>query len=168
MATVRIFHPKNRLQPTLGGPGDPTIEQLTERAKKNVAKVGDQLREFVRGHMVTIQGIGASAEEEVFARSRALMASALAVAEVAGAYGESALSEAARGVIIMVDALATHGIWHSEALRLHLDALARLSSDPPPSEAEAKGVLQMLAALRRNIGVVADTAIWEPPADLEP
>lgn len=162
MSTVRIFNPKNRLAMIVGKAGDSTFETLTTNAERNLVSAGDTLRAFVREQMVIMQSFGAKAEDVVFAQSRTLAAAALAVAEVAGAAGSPALSEAARGVIVMIEALSSHGVWHSEALRLHIEALARLSADPPPSEAEARGVVNMLEALRNSVGVNSQTANWEP------
>ena len=64
-----------------------------------------------------------------------------------------ALGEVARGVCAMVDCLITSGIWHTEALDLHLTSLSLLCRPDPPSEREEARIIARLREMRFAIGV---------------
>ena len=69
------------------------------------------------------------------------------------AAGRAATGEAARGIHAVIDAMTRHGVWHTEALKLHLDALAVLGGDAEPDQAVIDQMLSRLQDMRDWIGV---------------
>ena len=153
MGAVRIFTPDNRLADIVGGPGDFTVDELEARAIERISTIRPDLKAFVAEQVLAIEAISSKPEEIIFAESLALAAHAMAICEVAGAVGLGPLGESARGVSTMIDALIDQGVWHTEALKLHIDALAMLASKPGMPDAEARKVLARLKAMRDGIGV---------------
>lgn len=153
MSVVRIFTPPNPMAAMVGGPEDPTVASLARDAEARVAQMRAGLRQFVRDQHRTIARLTAEPEEMVFAEARAVGDAALAICEVAGAAGMEPAGEAARGVYAMVQALVTRGIWHSEALQLHIGALALFNGEDPPPSADCGQILKRLKAMRDWIGV---------------
>ena len=153
MGVVRIFTPENRLANIVGGPADPTAEELEQEAARRVAALGPGLRQFVDGRLAEIARIAQLPEETIFAESLALGDAALAICEVAAAAELAALGEAARGIATMVDALVSDGVWHTDALQLHIAALAMFALHPDLAASEVGIVLARLKAMRDGIGV---------------
>jgi len=97
--------------------------------------------------------VSGQGEEVLFAECRTLSDAALNVAEVAGAAGMDALGEVARGISAMVESLTTSGVWHSDALKLHLDALALINQAGGRMTEENKVILARLRGMRATVGV---------------
>ena len=153
MGAVRIFTPENRLADIVGGPDDLTLAELEQRAAERVHNIGPDLRRFVAEKVAEIERIAAYPEEIIFAECLSLGAAALGICEVAAAAGLAPLGEAARGVATMVDALVTDGVWHTDALKLHIDALTMIAAQPDLEPAEVLIILARLKAMRDGIGV---------------
>jgi len=52
-----------------------------------------------------------------------------------------------------VDALISQGVWHTDALQLHIDALSMFAANPSLPSDEVRRVLARLQVLRDEIGV---------------
>ena len=154
MAHARVFLPPNPLEAALGGPEDPIGASLELRAAELVRALGPGLRILVAEQIAIVERIAAASEDVLFAESHALGDAALAICEVAGPAGLGPLGEGARGIVAMVDALINQGVWHTEALRLHIAALAMFSANPGLPPREAARVLADLQGLRDGIGVL--------------
>ena len=91
--------------------------------------------------------------KSVFAECRALGLHAQSICKVASLAGWTTIGEAARGIIEMVEALINSGAWRTEALQLHVDALALLNKDPTPSDAVAEQILllRQLKEMRERV-----------------
>ena len=153
MSAVRIFTPENRLADIIGGPEDMTVDELEQRAAKLVTDIGPGLRQFVGEKVAEIEVIAQGPEEIIFAECLALGDAALAICEVAAAAELAPLGEAARGIAAMVDALVSDGVWHTDALKLHVDALAMFAAQPNLDQVEVRTILARLKAMRDGIGV---------------
>jgi hypothetical protein len=137
----------------LGSSADPTAEDLAQNAERRVATLKSSLRSHVAGQVRIIAAMSNLSEETVFAQSTALGNAALAICEIAGAAEMAPLGEAARGIYILMEAQKSQGVWHTDALRLHINALMMFDKDPDISTATAEGILAELKTLRDWIGV---------------
>lgn len=153
MARVRYITPENRLARTLGGEGARFVEDMVQDAKGRVAALAPEIASFVAAEVRLILELGMQSEELVFADCREIADAALRVAEVAGAADRHAIGDAARGIRAMIEGLFRGGIWHSDALKLHVDALSLLSNGPRQSDEEEARILERLKRMRARIGV---------------
>ena len=152
MPKPQVFKVVNRLAKVIGGPEAPSQEELISKAESNVAAMGDTLRAHVRAQVAEILKYSGQGEDVLFAEAKTLGDAALSVAEVAGAADMVAIGEVARGLSAMVAGLST-GVWHSDALLVHVRSLALVSAQGAPTAQDAV-VLERLAAMRKTIGVV--------------
>lgn len=153
MTVARIFTPENRLAKILETLDGPTAAELVAEADGRVEKLSAAIQEYVQEKLQAILSFASQGEDVLFAECRTLSDAALNVAEVAGAAGMEAVGEVARGISAMVDSLLTSGVWHSDALKLHLDALALLSQGGVRSSEESKMILARLRGMREAVGV---------------
>ena len=152
MQTVRISTPENRLARALRSDG-PSAESLIADADARVAALADSIRAFVADRIALMVAWADRPEDELFAGSGDIAAPAMNIAEVAEAAGLDAVGAVARGVCVMLDGLVAQGVWHTEALRIHLRAL-RLVGDPDrASDEEGRKIVDDLLALRRSLGL---------------
>lgn len=153
MARVRYLTPENRLARAIGGAGARPAEELVCNAEERVAALEPQIAEFVSAEVELILRLGLQSEELVFADCREIADAALRVAEVAAVANLPAVGEAARGIRAMIEGLFDGGIWHSDALKLHVDALSLLAHGPRQGEEEEGRILERLKRMRARIGV---------------
>jgi hypothetical protein len=153
MAATRIFTPKNRLAGIIGDSQDPTAEALQARAEARVESLKEDIEQFLAQRVATIERIATEREDILFAECLALGEAALSVCEVAGSAGHKTLGEVARGIHAMVDALVTQGVWHTEALQAHMNALAVVAANPETPVEDVGKMLARLKAMRDRIGV---------------
>ena len=152
MQTVRIFTPENRLARALRTDG-PRAESLIADADARVAALADSIRAFVGDRIALIAPYADRPEDDLFAGCRDIGGPAMDIAEVAEAAGLDDIGAVARGVCVMLDGLATHGVWHTEALCVHLRTL-RLIADPDgPTGEEAGRIVDDLLTLRRSLNL---------------
>jgi hypothetical protein len=52
----------------------------------------------------------------------------------------------------MIDALSKRGVWHTEALRVHVDALLALSSEAGADAAQRQVIARALLKMRTAVG----------------
>lgn len=152
MPKPRIFKSVNRLAKTISSSDAQPQELLISRAEANVAELGDTFRAHIRANVAEILKHSGQPEDVLFAESKTLGDAALSIAEIAGAANMEAIGEVARGISAMIAGLAT-GVWHSDALLVHVRSLALVSQLGPPTPQDAV-VLDRLAAMRKTIGVV--------------
>lgn len=153
MQTARIFTPENRLAHALRSQDGPSAVSLIADADARVAALADSIRAFVADRIALIAPYADRAEDELFAGCKDIGEPAMNIAEVADAAGLDAVGAVARGVCVMLDGLISLGVWHTEALCIHLRAL-RLVGDPDgPTSEEGRRIIEDLLALRRSIGL---------------
>lgn len=154
MKPARVFTPPNRLAKVLVGADRIAFDTLVEEAEVRIEVIRDDIQTEVRRNIARIMSIYVLGEEIMFARCREIGDAAMAIADVAGAVGMPALGEVAGGIRAMVDSLFYKGVWHTDALELHITSLMLMESDPPPAQDEIERVLTRLSKLRRTVGVV--------------
>lgn len=154
MTVARIFTPENRLAKILESMDAPTAAELVMEAECRVAQLSEAIHAYVEEKLREILAFASQGEEVLFAECQTLSDAALKVAEVAGAAEMEATGEVARGISAMVDGLMTSGIWHSDALKLHLDALALVNQNGGGLTEENKVILARLRGMREAVGVL--------------
>ncbi len=152
MSLVKIFTPENRLADVIGGPDDPTGSSLVRDAETRVFGMRDEIRRHVAEQYKILAARADGPEEAIFADCYQIADAARAISDVAGAAGLEALGEAARGIFALIHALGCKGVWHTDALRLHVNALALFNSDCPPGRNDSQQILKKLKAMRDWVG----------------
>lgn len=152
MSIVKIFTPENRLADVIGDADDPTVASLVRDAETNVWSIRDQIRGHVAEQHAILARQASGPEAEIFARCHAIAATARSISDVAGAADMESIGEAARGIFALISALTCKGVWHTDALQLHIDALALFNSDAPPSHSDSVQILKKLKAMREWVG----------------
>ena len=150
-----LFKPDNRLEKILGGLDGTSSETLVARSEQRLVDMRESVRDHIREASAQIVDLADAAIEEVFAKCHALGDLALSICEVAHVAEWPAIGEAARGLYEMVEALVQRGAWHDGALKVHVDALRLLTSEPPPPEEAVGLILAKLRAMRERVGVQA-------------
>lgn len=148
---AQIFTPANRLADTITGRDAPTMAELTLAAEGRAADLGDSIRAFLDEKVHQILRFSDASEETLFADCQTLGDDARHVAEVAGAAGRDVTGEICLGISAMIDALTRQGVWHSDALRVHLYALsiaAQSKTDDEPGT-----ILERLKLMRSTLGI---------------
>lgn len=153
MTVARIFTPENRLAQILDNLDAPTAAELVAEAEGRASKLSVAIRAYVEEKLADIMAFATQGEEVLFAECQTLSTAALNVAEVAGAAEMEAIGEVARGISAMVEGLVTGGVWHSDALKLHLDALALVTQAGGRLTDENKVILARLRGMREAVGV---------------
>lgn len=153
MPRARIYTPDNSLARILGGKDAKSMDDLVRDAEERLVQLAPRIDAFVAKEIDAILAIGGLSEEEVFGQCREVADAALRVAEVAGAAGAHAVGEVARGIRIMIESLFTGGVWHADALRVHIESLAIVARGPALSPAEGDVIVRRLKTLRAAVGV---------------
>ena len=154
MTAARVFSADNRLAKvvvTLGGI-NPT--ELVKAADKRVTDLHGDIRSYVSDELRLINAYVDRPDDVLLAESQDLGQHALNVSEVAGAAGLVAVGEVARGISSMVENLKTYGVWHADALRVHLNAMVLLSGRSGVEAGDEDVILGRLKGMRGAIGVI--------------
>lgn len=149
------FVPRNPMARILSGLDRKAFSAHVAGAEQAVAALTPELVQSLRDDVVALIRQCRQDEAEVFGQCREIGRMALTVVETARLAGRTAVAEAAVGVWEMTDALSERGVWHTDALRLHADALAGLISgadDEPDAAAIAHELARMRAGLRARPG----------------
>ena len=151
---VQIFTPENRLAPILGGLAGETPNQLIAEADARVGALRGVIRNYVAKGLEVIAGYATADESILFAESATLGDVARGVAEIAGAAGMETIGEIACGICAMIESLTTNGVWHTEALRVHINALKLVNQGAVGRDATDDAILRRLSAVRAAVGVL--------------
>lgn len=154
MGEVRIIEAENRLAKILQGLGGASVNELVRDAEGKVVDLEGKIRGFVQENLKQLLAYAGKGEDVLFADARKLGGYARDIAEVAGAAGMEGIGEVARGISAMIDNLRSNGLWHTDALKLHLDSLLLLGQGPALGRDEQALVLKRLQTMRKAIGVV--------------
>ena len=147
----KMIIPRNRLAGMVDAPKGDNARSLVDAAAEQLIVLRPSLEAYVRPRVKRLLSFMAEPDESLFAESRSLGAAALEIAEVAGAADMVTVGEIARGISAMVDSLVANGIWHSDALRVHLHALSLAASAADPSGGPI--MLDRLRAMRGALGI---------------
>jgi hypothetical protein len=131
------------------------FEALVQNAERAVERILPILSESIGGDVRSLIRLCRQDETEVFGQCREIGWLALRIVESARLAQRPELAEAAKGVWEMIDALSSRGVWHTDALILHADALEALSSEPPMDAESIAAMLRALLAMRTAIGAAA-------------
>ena len=153
MSAARVFDVDNRLAKVLRNLGGDISAKLVEQAEAEVARLHGPIRDYVREEVAAILIYVDVGDDVLFADCERIGRHALNVAEVAGAAELTGLGEVAGGINALIENLKSIGLWHTEALRLHLRAMMLLSQDAIDA-AGGELVLERLRTMRRAIGVL--------------
>lgn len=152
MSSAYLFTPENRLAQILQAIDGPTVDELVRDAEARTRLLGEGIRAFVAEKLDVLSAYAARDEASVFAECLAVADCARSIAEVAEAADLRDVGEAARGICAMVENLISNGVWHSDALRLHLDAL-QLLKDGSAAPESSQVILERLREMRVSVGV---------------
>ena len=152
MTAVRIFTPENRLAKVVQSLHGETFDDLVVAADSRVESLADGIRRYVGEKVGEIETIHRQGEVAVFGECLSISATAMNIAEVAAAAKRDAIGDVARGICEMVDGLVSSGVWHSDALELHLTALTLLNGERAPDKEEASRIVARLSDMREAIG----------------
>lgn len=150
-ASTVAFVPRNPLARILSGLDRKRFADHVAGAEQAVAALAPELARSLRDDVTALVRRCRQEEADLFGQCREIGRTALNVVEAARLAGHVALAEAAVGIWEMTDALSERGVWHTDALRLHADALARLiasAEDEPDGAAITRELSRMRAGLR--------------------
>lgn len=153
MSDVHIFTPENRLGKILNSLGGTTTGELVAEAEKRVEALADQIQTFVAAKVQLILPYADHSDDRLFAECRTLADAAVQVAEVAAAAKLGAVGEITRGIANIVDGLLTLGVWHGEALRVHIRALQLVTQTQGRSAVDDGAIADRLCEMRISIGL---------------
>jgi hypothetical protein len=153
MAKPRVFTPENRLAKSFGTTAGASAPELIAAAQVRVTAMGPALRAHVSEKLETIMRYAPEGDDVLLAESHHLGAAALSIAEVAGAAGLETVGEVARGISAMVENFAACGVCHTDALRLHVQALSLASQSPDDASEENRLMLERLRTMRKVLDV---------------
>jgi hypothetical protein len=151
---LRIIKAENRLAKIIGQLGGVSSGELVRDADGKVQDLSGEIRAFVQENLTPLLGYVGKSEDVLFADSRKLGGYARNIAEVAGAAGMEGVGEIARGISSMIDNLSASWLWHSDALKLHLDSLALMNQGAALDRDAQALVLNRLQTMRQAVGVV--------------
>lgn len=153
-ASTVAFTPRNRLSAILSGSGLRTFAEHVASAEEAVQTITPVLVERLEDDVRALAGLCRQEDDAVFGQCREIGLLALTIVESARLAGRPGLALAAKGVWEMVDALTGRGVWHTDALRLHADALGALIAAGDGLEGLA--VAKELARMREALGAAAN------------
>lgn len=148
-----VFVPSNSLGRILGAPDGKTFEELVAAAEANVERLQPLGLSILRDKVRELVVLCERPEDIVFGDSPEVARIAMHVAEDADQVGDADIAQTARGVCAMMDALFDDGVWHSEALEVHVQALKVLASPLPLSQSQKITIQRELFQMRQSIGV---------------
>lgn len=150
MGEARVYAVRNRLSEALLSRDGPTVENMLSDADARVLRLADRIGTFVAGKVAILAAYADQPEEVLFAECKAIGEPAMNIAEVAEAAGLDAVGKIARGIAVILDDLVNRGIWHTDALRLHLRALTLVQDQA--DQPNCLTVVEELRTLRCSLG----------------
>jgi hypothetical protein len=145
------FVPRNRLSKILTSLHRQAFAEHVAAAEREVERIAPILGESIESDVQALIRLCRQDEADIFAQSREIGWLALKIVESARLANRPELADAAEGVWEMISALSTRGVWHTEALRIHVEALLALTSaagtDPSQRQAIARELVRMRAAV---------------------
>lgn len=146
------FVPRNRLSKILSSLDRKAFAEHVAAAEQQVQRVTPILGESIEDDVLALIRLCRQNEADIFAQSREIGWLALKVVESARLANQPQLAETAEGVWEMIEALSTRGVWHTEALRIHVEALLALTSDPALDEPHRRVIAHELLRMRAAVG----------------
>lgn len=152
MSEARVYAVRNRLSGAVLSKDGPTVDSLVSDADARVALLADRIGVFVAGRVAVLAAWAEQPEEALFAGCKSIEEPAMGIAEVAEAAGLDAVGAVARGICVMLDGLMSRGIWHTDALRIHLRALSVVHAESGQPGSANLTIIEELQTLRASLG----------------
>ncbi|OYX57852.1 MAG: hypothetical protein B7Y86_05120 [Brevundimonas subvibrioides] len=149
------FMPRNRLSKILPTMNPKVFAECVENAEKEVERIAPILGESTEGDVQSLIRLCHQREDEIFGQCREIGWLALRIIESARLTRRPELAEAAKGLWEMIEALSERGVWHTDALRLHADALQALTSGAQIGADGIATIERELLRMRAAIGAEA-------------
>lgn len=146
------FVPRNRLSKILSSLNRKAFAEHIQAAEREVQRITPLLSESIEGDVLALIRLCRQDEADIFAQSREIGWLALKIVESARLAKRPGLADAAEGVWEMVEALTTRGVWHTEALRVHVEALLALTSERDLDESHRQVIARELLRMRAAVG----------------
>ncbi|MFY7852416.1 MAG: hypothetical protein ACOVQ6_11590 [Brevundimonas sp.] len=146
------FIPRNRLSKILAALNRKAFAEHVQNAEREVERLAPILGESIEGDVQALIFLCRQDETEIFANSFEIGWLALKIIESARIAQRPELANAAEGVWEMIDALSKRGVWHTEALRVHVEALLALSSEAGADAAQRQVIARALLKMRTAVG----------------
>lgn len=146
-----VFYPDNPLARILGGPDSEPFDVLVKRAEAAVDALRPESEAALIADLKALIDACEQPEIEIFAMAGDLRVMACHLLENALQAGRRDVARISEGVVDLIEALFTSGVWHTEALLLHTAALKVLASGVRLSEADLARIQEELARLRDAI-----------------
>jgi hypothetical protein len=146
------FVPRNRLAKILSSLDRKAFAEHVEAAEREVERVAPILGQSIEGDVQALIRLCRQDEADIFAQSREIGWLALKIVESARLADRPQLADTAEGVWEMIEALSTRGVWHTEALRIHVEALLALTADTALDEPHRRVIAQELLRMRAAVG----------------
>ncbi|MBX9709246.1 MAG: hypothetical protein K2X61_15090 [Caulobacteraceae bacterium] len=149
------FVPRNRLAKILTSLDRKAFAEHVRNAEQELNRLAPILGESIEGDVQALIRLCRQDEADIFGQSYEIGWLALKIVESARLAKRHELADAAEGVWEMIDALTKKGVWHTEALRVHVEALLALlalSSDPGTDAAQRQVIARELLKMRTAVG----------------
>ena len=152
-ATTIAFVPRNPMARILSGLDRKSFADHVAGAEQAMQALSPGLVQSLDSDVGALAQLCRQEEDAVFGQCREIARLALTIVETARFAQRLGLALAAQGIWEMVEALTERGVWHTDALRLHADALGKLmaAEDGP----EGLAVTTELARMRETLGAAA-------------
>ncbi len=154
-APTVAFVPRNRLSKILSAMDRRAFVEHVENAEREVERIAPRLGESIEGDVKSLIRFCRQDEATIFGQCREIGWLALRIVESARLARRPELAEAAKGVWEMIEALADRGVWHTDALRLHVDAMQALTSGTPIDAEGLATIERELLKMREAIGAAS-------------
>lgn len=146
------FVPRNRLSKILSAMNRKAFAEHVENAEREVDRIAPILGESINGDVQSLIRLCRQDEATIFGQCSEIGWLALRIVESARLARRPELAEAAKGVWEMIEALSVRGVWHTDALRLHVDAMQALTSGAPIGPEGLATIERELLKMREAIG----------------
>jgi hypothetical protein len=146
------FVPRNRLSKILTSLDRRAFAEHVEAAEREVQRLAPVLGESIEGDVQALIRLCRQDEADIFAQSREIGWLALKIVESARLARRAELADAAEGVWEMIEALTARGVWHTEALRIHVEALLALTADTGLDRPDRRVIAGELMRMRTAVG----------------
>lgn len=151
-AAAMIITPEIRLAAVLVTLDGLTPDELLADTEGRAAALGDAVRNYAAEKLAANPAVAGEAEDPLFTDRRSAGQIAQRLALVADNADLAALGQVARGIGRMEHA-SDADARHSEAFRLHIEALRLVGVSPGPMTEVETGLVAHLDAMRDKLGI---------------
>lgn len=149
------FVPRNRLSKILTSLDRKAFSEHVENAAREVERIAPVLGQSIEGDVQALITLCRQDEADIFGQCREIGWLALKIVESARLAQRQELADAAEGVWEMIEALSTRGVWHTDALKVHVTALLALTAADGVGAEERRMIALELLKMRQAVGAKA-------------